>query len=276
MNQSGRVTPKGQVSGGATYMGNVSQQTTVFVTDAIKKYSEGFSPGDSANFSQTLENANAAIMAYTLDPLAFGPQFYLRVGVWDRLELGYTRGKKSNMFSLHGQFLGYEKEQNEESKKRWFGSAGLQYSWNKFGLPDYFGKVQSRLGYSFSRKDFVIPVTFSYSLGPNEKYGALGFGTVLGFHAIDYSFKPEKVFTGNGVELKPVNYQNRYRSIGFFMNLKLGYKFIYLIPSISIYHQNYGNYPLANGNTVELKGFTFVPGISLQLNSFGKWSERDR
>jgi len=275
MNQSGRVTPKGQVTGGLTYMGNVSQQTTVFVTDAIKNYSEAFSPGDTANYSPNLENANAAIMAYTLDPIAFGPQFYLRVGVWDRMELGYTRGKKANMISLHGQFLGFEKDPNEDSKKRWFGSAGLQYSWNKFALPSYFGRVQSRLGYSFARNDFLIPVTFSYSFGPNEKHGALGFGTVIGFHSIDYSFKPEKVFTGNGVELKPVAYQNRFGSIGFFMNMKLGYKFIYLIPSISVYYQNYGSYPLANGNSVELKGFTFVPGISLQLTSFGNWSKRE-
>lgn len=273
MNQSGRVTQKGQITVGGSYMANVSQESAVYMTDAIKRFSEGYNGGDTAVFSESLADANAALVAFTIDPLAFGPQFYLRVGVWDRLELGYTRSRSTNMFSLHGQFLGYEKERQENSDIRWSGSAGLQYSWRSFSLPDYFGNIQSRLGYGFSRRDFLIPATFSYSFGPNEEFGALGFGAVLGIHAIDYDFKPEKVFNGNGVELRPISHQNRFNSIGFFVNMKLGYKFIYLIPSMSVYYQNYGTYPLANGNNVTLKGYTFVPGISLQLSSFGDWNK---
>jgi hypothetical protein len=270
MNQSGRVTPKGTVVGGVTYMANVSQESTTLMGDALKGYIKDYSAGDSADYDQILKDANAAIVAYTLDPVTFGPQFYLRVGVWDRLEVGYTRAKKTNMFSVQGQFLGFEKERLEDSKQRWFGSAGMQFSWNKYNLPSFFGKVQDRFGFEYKRRDFLIPVTFSYSLGPNEDYGALGFGAVIGFHRVEYSFLPKKIFNDNGMPLQPVNYINKFSSIGFFANLKLGYKNIYIIPSIAVYYQHYGSYPLLDRSTVFLEGFTFVPGISLQLNTFRK------
>lgn len=276
MNQSGRVTPKGNVTGGLTYMANVSQETSTELTDGIKTFIQEYQTQDSTNYDQLLLDANAALVAYSIDPVAFGPQFYLKVGVYDRLELGYTRTKGTNMFSLQGQFLGYEKERDEESKKRWFGSIGMQYSWNKYNLPKFFGKVQSVLGYKYGRRDLLIPLNFSYSFGPNEKYGALGFGAVLGIHHIYYSFLPEKVFDKNGIPLQAVNYKNNFNSIGFFVNVKAGYKYAYIIPSLAVYYQRYGTYPLANQSTVVLDGFTFVPAISIQFNSIRKKSEKTK
>jgi len=271
MNQSGRVTERGNATVGVSYMGNISQQTSTFLTDAIKGYAEGVSQGDTAVVNALLLGANAGLIAYSLDPIAFGPQIYLRFGIYDRLELGYTRSKGANMFSLHGQFLGFEKERNEKSTKRLFGSAGLQYSWNKFNLPSYFGNLQDKLGYGYSRKDLLVPITFSYSLGPNEAYGALGAGVVFGFHSIDYSFAPEKIVTKDGASLKAINHHKAFSSIGFFFNAKLGYKCIYLVPSIAIYYQDYGSYPLVNGSSVPMDGFTFVPALSLQINTLSAW-----
>lgn len=270
MNQSGRVAPKGTVTGGLTYMANVSQVSSVIMGDVVKNYIQDYKSGDSVEYDKLLLDANAALVAYAIDPIAFGPQFYVRVGVWDRLELGYTRTKRTNMFSLQTQFLGFEKERIEESKIRWYGSAGLQYSWNKYNLPDFFGKVQNRLGFEYKRRDLLIPINFSYSFGPNETYGAIGFGAVIGFHRIEYSFLPDRIFNDKGMPLQPVNYINKFSSIGFFANIKFGYKYAYLIPSIAVYYQEYGTYPLLDRSTIFLKGFTFVPALTLQLNSIRK------
>lgn len=270
MNQSGRVTPKGTVTGGLTYMANVSQESSVLMSDVLKNQIENFTSGDTVKYNQFLLDANAALVAYALDPIAFGPQFYVRVGVWDRLELGYTRAKGANMFSMQGQFLGFEKEVSEDSKKRWFGSAGLQYSWNSYNLPKFFGKVQDRFGFEYKRRDFLLPLTFSYSLGPNETYGAIGFGAVLGFHRIDYSFLPDRIINDKGDVLQATHHTNKFSSIGFFVNVKAGYKYVYIISSIAVYYQQYGTYPLLNRSSVFLEGFTFVPGISLQLNTIRK------
>ncbi|MHB1277348.1 MAG: hypothetical protein ACYC1Q_03030 [Bacteroidia bacterium] len=270
MNQSGRVTPKGTIAGGLTYMANVSQESSILMSDILKKQIENFTNDDTVQYNQILLDANAALVAYAVDPIAFGPQFYLRVGVWDRLEVGYTRAKGANMFRVQGQFLGFEKARSEESTKRWFGSAGLQYSWNSYNLPKFFGKMQDRFGFDYKRRDFLLPVTFSYSLGPNETYGAVGFGAVFGFHHIDYSFLPDRIVNDKGVVLQATDHTNDFSSIGFFVNVKAGYKYIYIIPSIAVYYQQYGTYPLLDRSSVFLEGFTFVPGISLQLNTIRK------
>lgn len=267
MNQSGRVAPKGTVVGGLTYMANVSQESSVLMSDVLKNQIENFANNDTAEYNKLLSDANAAIVAYAVDPIALGAQFYLRVGVWDRLELGYTRAKSTNMFSLQGQFLGFEKERVEQSKKRWYGSAGLQYSWNSYNLPSFFGKLQDRFGFEYKRRDLLLPLNFSYSLGPNETYGAIGFGAVLGFHRIDYSFLPDRIVNDQGAVLQPTNHRNKYRSFGFFVNVKAGYKYVYIIPSIAIYYQEYGTYPLLDRSTLVLRGFTFVPAITIQFNT---------
>ena len=267
MNQSGRVTPKGNITGGISYMGNVSQEPVKRVSGLVGNFINDFQPTDSVNFNQVMEDANAALVAYTLDPIIAGPQFYVKIGVYDRLEVGYLRTEVTNAFSFQFQFLGFEKEYQEQSKKRWFGSVGMQYSQSKFSLPDRFGELQRTFGYRFGRNDFLFPLNFSYSLGPNEQYGAIGFGAVLGLHRLNYSFIPDKVFDENGVQLQPLQYKNRYHSLGFFLNAKLGFKYVYVIPSLAVYYQNYGEYPMLNRNMVNFQGFSFVPAITLQLNT---------
>ena len=61
------------------------------------------------------------------------------------------------------------------------------------------------------------------------------------------------------------NKQNIF-SFGGFVNLKLGYKYVYVLPSFAFYRQNYGNYPyLLGGETFELKGWTFVPSLGVRV-----------
>jgi hypothetical protein len=275
MNQSGRVTPVGNISGGVTYAANVSQVATVHLDGALRKYITEYPTADTVDFNKMLLDANKALVAYSLDPIAAGPQFYFNIGIFDRLEIGYLRTEASNALSSRLQFLGYENKRIPESKVRWFGSVGVQYSWNKYSLPDYFGQLQETFGYRYGRRDFLIPLNFSYSFGPNEKYGALGIGAVLGMHHVYYSFIPENVINDQGELLKPVDYKENYQSLGFFLNLKLGYKYAYIIPSLAVYHQNYGAYPMLDRSMVGYKGFTFVPAITLQLNTIHDFSWKE-
>jgi hypothetical protein len=69
------------------------------------------------------------------------------------------------------------------------------------------------------------------------------------------------------------SHKQSYSSFGGFVNAKLGYKFAYFVPALSIYHQNYGTYNVF-GQQESYKGFTFIPSIGLQLNlGYGKASK---
>ena len=63
-----------------------------------------------------------------------------------------------------------------------------------------------------------------------------------------------------------VSTQSRnFSSFGGFVNLKLGYRYLYVIPAVSVFYQNYGDYALLNGASTSLSGVTFVRSIGLQL-----------
>ncbi len=55
-----------------------------------------------------------------------------------------------------------------------------------------------------------------------------------------------------------------YSSYGAFANLKLGYKYVYVVPAFSLYYQNYGTFTLLDGSSASLSGWTFIPSIGLQ------------
>ena len=56
-----------------------------------------------------------------------------------------------------------------------------------------------------------------------------------------------------------------FSSFGGFVNLKLGYRYFYVIPAVSLFYQNYGDYALLNGQSTSLSGFTVVPSLGFQL-----------
>jgi hypothetical protein len=66
--------------------------------------------------------------------------------------------------------------------------------------------------------------------------------------------------------LPPLERQSRnFSSYGLFLNLKLGYKYVYVVPAVSVYYQNYGNYTLVDGSTTSLSGVTFIPSLGFQV-----------
>ena len=50
---------------------------------------------------------------------------------------------------------------------------------------------------------------------------------------------------------------------GFFLNMKLGYKYVYILPALAVYYQNYGTFTLLGGGSESFSGYTFAPSIGL-------------
>lgn len=264
INQSG-ITPKGSLVAGASYTANVPTKIIALMGDIVKQNVTDLANRDSITLDGNLENVNKAAIAQAIDPLASGYDFYLRVGVADRFELGYKLAGRANAFSAQYQFLGSTGVIGAEEKERIYGSVGLQYSWQSYKLPSFFGKMQSRLGYRFSRNDILVPVIFSYSLGNEEEYCALALGLAGAYSSITYTTQPDGVFDANNKPVLGITHTESFTSFGGFINGKFGYQYIYVVPALSFFYQNYGNYKLLNGNEFAFKGFTLIPSLSIQV-----------
>lgn len=274
INVSGKTTPKGEVVAGASYNANLAGGTALLAKDIITQNIDDLKNKDTLRFDPSLERINKALVAYAVDPVSAGFDFYIRAGITERLEAGYKLAGKAHSLYAQYQFLGTtektgQKSDNPDKISQQFpglyGSVGLQFAWQGYSLPGSLGDAQGLLGYSFKRRDILVPFIFSYSFGPGEKYGSLAFGAAYGYSFLKYSSLPTKIVIENNRPVTGKTNRSGYSSFGFFMNVKLGYKYIYAIPALSVFYQDYGDYELLNGKTFGFHGFTFVPSMSLQV-----------
>jgi hypothetical protein len=150
-----------------------------------------------------------------------------------------------------------------------YASVGLQYAIQRTGLPNisFLSDLNNLLGVSATRHDLLIPLTVSQSFGPEESAGAISYGAVYAHSWVSYGFTPSNLYNRAGTSvLPPLERQSRnFSSYGLFLNLKLGYKYVYVVPAVSVYYQNYGNYTLVDGSTTSLSGVTFIPSLGFQV-----------
>lgn len=269
--QSGRVTPHKTIRAGVNYNLNISSAPVGQAYKSIKTLATQLINQDSIFFDDQIYNLSKTVVAYSLDPITSGIDFYFRYGIMQQMDLGYKYAGSSHIFDVRYQFLGAGINK-KLSHKMLNGSVGLQFSSKSYDLPSTFGldKIQQILGMEFNRKNFLIPLVFSYDFGENETIGCLAFGLAYNHSFIKYSFKPEKVFKfENNVPLPitKINEKNNFGSIGAFINLKVGYKYIYLLPAIALYFQDFGTYKIIGGNA-SYKGVTIIPSVGLQFNFF--------
>ena len=128
--------------------------------------------------------------------------------------------------------------------------------------------LQDLLGYEFTRKDVLVPLAFSYSLGPDELFGAITFGVAYNLGLVKYGFKEEKVaqLFQESLEEEGIMVPHDEKSVhafGPFLNVKVGYRWIYAIASLSIYYQDYGSYDIFGVKTSRFSGLTFIPSFGL-------------
>ncbi|WP_157530608.1 hypothetical protein [Hymenobacter norwichensis] len=266
---TGKVTPKGEFRAGGNLAFNVATETISKTGSALKSAAEATVRKDTIGYSGTIDNLQVAALAYVLDPVRPSSDLYIRYGALDRLDVGYKYAFGSHVFDAAYQFLGPTGtvERPGGPAGATYASIGLQFATQRASLPSlpFLDNIDDILGFRASRQDIIIPLVFSHSLGAEEEIGAISYGAVYTHTFMRYGFEPNKIFNG-GVKV-PVLLEQKvnFPSFGAFVNAKLGYRYVYFIPSLGIYYQKYGNYQLLNNKTASLSGLTVVPSVGVQF-----------
>lgn len=278
---SGKVTPKDNFAAGWQYAGNVStaplQKATELVGLNIDQIAstqnmlDTLTAADAELLNQNLEIIGQAAIAYAADPIGAGSQFYLRYGLVDRVDIGYKYASGAHVFDAQYQFLGPVGNVEDITDERWYGSVGVQYAGQKVSIPAWATPLQNAINFDFSRRDVMVPITFSYSFGNEEEYGAIALGLVGNYTRFKYStfntdfaqyINPDG--SVNVLAIQAVDQKSDIFAYGGFVNLKLGYKYVYVLPALSFYYQDYGQFQNVIGSSFHLKGWTFVPSIGIR------------
>ncbi|GAB3823234.1 hypothetical protein [Pontibacter rugosus] len=274
---SGKVTAPGKFKAGVNFGGNIATEPIGQLDDVAKSAVNAIAKKDSVYFDE-VETATRALLAYALDPVGPTFDFYLRYGVAPRVDVGYKYASGVHVFDAQYQFLGPtgtpENPGVGAAAGAWYGSVGLQYAGQSSDWIDnlFLDKLQPVLQFTAKRRDYTIPIIFSKSFGVEEQNGSIAFGAVYNHTNIEYGFDPGRLFKKQGKaieEVNPLKEKNSFGSYGFFVNAKLGFKYIYILPALTIYYQDYGDYKLLNNTSYSYSGLTFIPSIGVQA-SFGK------
>ncbi|MFD2786326.1 hypothetical protein [Hymenobacter rubripertinctus] len=277
---TGKVTPRGEFRVGGNVSLNLPTETIGRAGATLKSAAQDLADKaarDTVNYNQTVENLQVAAIAYALDPVRPSSDLYVRYGVVERFDVGYKYAFGSHVFDAMYQFLGPTgTPENPGSREAGvtYGSIGLQYATQRSKLPSipFLDDVNSLLGFRATRHDLIVPLVFSKSLGPEEEIGAISYGVVYAHSFLRYGLTPGQLYNGPGSGFVPGSKvpdlpttRRNFSSFGAFFNAKLGYRYAYVIPALSVYYQNYGEYQLLNNKTAKLSGFTFIPSLGLQF-----------
>ncbi len=267
---SGKVTPKGHFKGGFNMSPTIPLNTIDKATTTVKDQLTSVTDTTSALDSSNVRSFSEALLSYSLDPITFGSDIYIRYGVLERLDVGLGYSFSTKIFDVTYQFMGSTGDYDGPGTKGTNGSLGLQYSSQEYELPSFFGSVQRLLKYEFSRSDFLARATFSTAFGEEEKYGYVGYGAACNYTRVKYGFEDDPLRdivneeTGDVLSHVPQT-ETSYFAYGPFVNAKVGYKHVFLLVSTSVYYQNYGTYEILGGETVDLSGWTIIPSFGIQI-----------
>ncbi len=269
---SGKVTTQGKVRVGVNFGGNLATAPMGQLDDIARSAVDALAKKDSVVYDEQVEEITKAFLAYSLDPVGPTFDFYLRYGLAKRMDVGYKYASGVHVFDTQYQFLGPTGTPENPGEGDWYGSVGLQYAGQSSDWIDklFLDKLQPVLQFTAKRRDVTVPLIFSRSFGVEEEKGHVAFGLVYNHTSIKYGFEPSRLFRKYGVdeyvELESLVRRNSFSSYGFFVNSKLGFKYVYVLPALTVYYQNYGTYELLDGKQHSFSGFTFIPSVGLQAN----------
>ncbi|RYU77640.1 hypothetical protein [Hymenobacter persicinus] len=269
---TGKVTPRGEFRAGANQSFNIPSETIGKTGSVVKEAATQLASQDKVEYSDLVDKVQVAALAYVLDPVQPATDLYVRYGAFDRLDVGYKYAFGSHVFDAMYQFMGPTgtPERPEGPAGALYGSIGLQYATQRAKLPSipYLDDIDGLLRFRATRHDLIVPLVFSHSFGPEEEVGAVSFGAVYTHSFLRYGFDPRNIYVkGSTTELLPTlpEQKRSFSSYGTFANVKIGYRYAYIIPAFALYYQNYGTYQLLNNQTAKLKGFTFIPSVGVQF-----------
>ena len=268
---TGKVTPQGEFRVAYNQGFNIATAPLGKAGSAIRDAATKAANKDTIGYGGTINNLQAAAIAYILDPVQPTADLSIRYGIVPRLDAGFKYAFGSYVFDTQYQFLGptgsVEAPGAGAVSGTTYASVGLQFATQNAELPNipFLADINQVLNFQARRNDLLVPLTFSQSFGPEEEIGAISYGLVYAHSWVSYGFAPDNVYL-NRVKIPALPNQRRnFSSFGGFFNLKLGYKYAYVIPALSIFYQNYGEYTLLNGASTSLSGMTFVPSLGLQV-----------
>ncbi len=268
---TGKVTPQGEFRVGYNQGFNLASAPLAKAGTAVKEAASQAASQDQVDYTDATTQLQAAALAYILDPVQPTADLNIRYGIVPRLDAGFKYAFGSYVFDTQYQLLGPtgtpENPDRGAASGTTYASIGLQFATQRAKLPSlpFLSDINSVLNFRATRNDLLVPLTFSQSFGPEEEIGAISYGLVYAHSWVSYGFAPTKVYNG-AVKVPELPLQSRnFSSIGGFLNLKLGYRYFYVIPAVSVFYQNYGDYALLNGASTSLSGVTVVPSLGFQL-----------
>ncbi|MBF9222187.1 hypothetical protein [Hymenobacter ruricola] len=268
---TGKVTPQGEFRVGYNQGFNVATASLSKVGSAVKEAAAQALTQQKVDYTDATTELQAAALAYVLDPVQPTADLNFRYGIVPRLDAGYKYAFGSHVFDAQYQLLGPTGTPEDPgagaATGTTYASLGLQFATQRAKLPglSFLSDINSLLNFRATRNDLLIPLTFSNSFGQEEEFGAISYGVVYAHSWVSYGFAPTKIFNGSA-QVPELPLQKRdFSSFGGFANLKLGYRYFYVIPAVSLFYQNYGDYALLNGKSTSLSGLTVVPSLGVQL-----------
>jgi hypothetical protein len=274
---SGKVTPQGEFRVAYNQSFNVATAPLAKAGSAVKSAASQLgtqaAEGQKVNYSDAVSQVQTAALAYLVDPVQPASDLSIRYGIVPRLDAGYKYAFGSHVFDAAYQLVGptgsVENPERGAAGGTTYASIGLQYAIQRSGLPKiaFLSDLNNLLGLSATRQDLIIPLTVSQSLGPEESIGAISYGVVYAHSWVSYGFTPSNLYNRAGTAVLPAlpSQSSNFSSYGLFFNAKLGYKYVYIVPALSFYYQNYGTYTLVDGSTASFSGATFIPSLGVQF-----------
>ena len=268
---TGKVTPQGEFRVGYNQGFNLATAPLAKAGSALKNAAGTAARQDTVGYGGSITNLQAAALAYVLDPVQPTADLSIRYGIVPRLDAGFKYAFGSYVLDAQYQLLGPtgspETPARGAASGTTYASVGLQFATQRAQLPSlpFLSDINDVLNLRATRHDLLVPLIFSQSFGPEEEIGALSYGLVYAHSWVSYGFAPNNIYL-NRQKIPALPTQRRnFSSFGGFLNLKLGYRYFYVIPALSIFYQNYGDYALLNGASTSLSGVTFVPSLGFQL-----------
>ncbi|MCB2379697.1 hypothetical protein LGH70_19025 [Hymenobacter sp. BT635] len=271
MTMSGKVTPRGEFKVGGNQAFNIPTETISKTGSAIKEAAVQLAKQEKVDYStsgELVDKVQIAALAYALDPVQPAADLFVRYGVAERLDVGYKYAFGSHVFDGMYQFMGPTgtPERPGGPAGAMYGSIGLQFATQRAKLPSipFLDDIDALLQFKATRNDLIVPLVFSHSFGPEEEIGAVSYGLVYSHTFLRYGFAPRNIYTGNDL-IPGLERKQNFASYGAFANVKVGFKYAYIVPALALYYQNYGTYQLLNNKSSKLSGLTFIPSIGLQF-----------
>jgi hypothetical protein len=268
---SPEATPKGHFRFGGQMGLNMPSQTSEALYGGLegsaKRIWDRYQNDTVAIAADSLNDLAKALVAYSLDPLSVPAGMQIRYGLWHRLDIGYRYDGGANAFDVRYQWMGPE----AAAEPGWRGSLAFQYSAQDYSLPSflYLDKLQELLRYEFSRKDFLFPLIIGKPLGKDGRFGSIGMGLAYDLSLVKWNSEVlnlvEELPGGGTREFEPLQGEKTISAYGAFFDFRAGYKYVFLLGSLSLYWQDYGSYQLFGGKKVSLKGWTLMPILGLEV-----------